>query len=172
ILPPPLTLPCHRLPKDATSPINPGGVATPGSTTLTITTSASSAAVAPLGPLSWILAAAALGIVGLCFIPPFTGGTFSRRKRCLALIVVGIALWFIACGGGGSHDGSANTPPGATSTGSPGGTPGGSTTGGPPPTPPPPTPPPSMPPAQSFPITVTATSGTTQATTGVTLTVQ
>jgi hypothetical protein len=166
----PITFACSGLPNGAACSFNPASLATPGSTTLTITTSASSAAVVPLGPLSWTLAAAALGIAGLCFIPSFGEGTFSRRKRRLALIVIGVALWFVACGGGGSHDGSANTPtsPGTTSTGSPGG----STTGGNPPTPPPPTPPPSTPPAQSFPITITATSGTTQATTGVTLTVQ
>jgi len=175
----PITFACSGLPNGAACTFNPASLATPGSTTLTITTSASSAALAPVGPLSWTLAAAALGIVGLCFIPPFTGGTFSRRKRCLALIIVGVALWFAACGGGGSNDSSANTPtsPGTTTTGSSGGTTGGSTTGGSttggnPPTPPPPTPPPSTPPAQSFPITVTATSGTTQATAGVTLTVQ
>jgi hypothetical protein len=159
----PISFACSGLPQGAACSFNPATLdKLGGSTTLTITTSASSAALAPFG---WTLAASAVGILGFWLAPSSVA-----RKRWLSVLVVGVAIWFAACGGTGSQQtpGSTTTPPGTTP---PGGTTGGSTTGGPP-TPPPPPPPPTAPPSQTFTVTITATSGTTQATTAVTLTVQ
>jgi hypothetical protein len=155
----PISFACSGLPNGGACNFNPTTLSTPGSTTLTITTSTSSASLAPFG---WTFAATAVGILGFWLAPSSVA-----RKRWLSVLIVGVAIWFAACGGTGSQQtpGSTTTPPGTTP---PGGTTGGSTTGGPP-TPPPP---PSAPPPQTFTVTITATSGTIQSTAAVTLTVQ
>jgi hypothetical protein len=134
----PISLSCSGLPKGATCNFNPASLNASGNSTLTITTSAASAALKSFG---WTLVVA-LGFAGLCWAPSSRGG-----RRWLALISLGLVITFVACGGVGSSVTSSNQSP-------PGGT----------------TPPPSPP--QSFAIIVTATSGSTQANTGVTLTVQ
>jgi len=198
----PISLSCSGLPMGAACNFNPASLDKPGNTTLTITTSASSASLAPFGAFGWTLAAAALGIIGLCVAPSscFTLSSTVHR-RCLTLLIVDAALWLVGCGGGSSQPSSAGNTTGVaapgptgggttggagtttggstggsttgstTSGGSTGGS-GGSTTGG------------STTgstsggsssggsPSQTFTGTIPPTSGPTQATTGVKLTVQ
>ena len=184
----PISFSCSGLPKGAACTFDPPTLAAAGNTTLTITTSASSAFLTPFGSFGWTLAAAGLGLVGLCLAPGSCSPlSTTARRRCLSVIIMSAALWLVACGGTSSQQNavgtttgiSAPSPTGGGTTGGSGtggsttgsgtgGSTGGSTTGGPPTPPPPPNPTPS----QTSTVTVSANSGTTQTTTAVTLTVQ
>jgi subtilase family serine protease len=136
---------CAGLPSESTCSFSPASIAGSGTTTLTVTTKAATAAILRpeilrpehhRGP-GWLMATSGLTLAGIVLL-----GVPSKRRRGNALLSLMIAgfLTLSACGGGG---GSTNTPPP-----DPGTQPG------------------------SYPVVVTATSGTLMHTVSFKLAVQ
>lgn len=117
-----VTLSCGNLPSKAACNFSVGSVtpgATPGTSSLTISTNASASA-SLMAPNSnrhlTVLAALLLPVVGIALLG---SGVGTRRKKLLGLLLVGIVLMGLvmlpACGGssGGGGGGGGGTPPGS-----------------------------------------------------------
>lgn len=157
-----ISLSCSGLPTAATCSFNPGSVtvgAGPVNTTLTIATTARSAALrrvpggTPWDPLApgGVMLAGGLALILIRrrrerrrSMP--VGGSLRTGTWWIVLTLVGVAL-LQSCGGGGSSSGGGST------------------------TPPPPPPPPTGTPAGTYTITINATSGATTHTLDYVLTV-
>jgi hypothetical protein len=152
------TLSCGKLPLGANCTFNPATVtATPGPTSISLTVNTTGGS-ASMHRLRLVFYAMWLPMLGVVIVGGGAGGGKRKRRMALALLI-GVLLvttiFMVACGGGSSSSSSGG--------GGGGGGGGGSTN--------PPTPGTSTPPG-TYTFTVTASSGSSQSSTTLILTVQ
>jgi Big-like domain-containing protein len=103
---------CAGLPAKSACSFNPASVTGPGSTTITITTTAPQTAMLNGAPnLKWWTTGGGITLAGvfLAGIP----GKRGRWSKLLGLLVIAFLLTSVGCGGGSSHVTIPGTPPGS-----------------------------------------------------------
>jgi len=109
-----ISLACSGLPSGAACSFNPASIAGHGTTTITISTTAStSGTLVPMDKSTslWAAATSGFGIIAICLM----GIPLKRKRRTalLSLLTLAFLIAGIGCGGGGSSShGSSGTPTG------------------------------------------------------------